>query len=157
MSVMNRETAPAGFTSLRLSQPGSFIELNGPLFGKREGNRLVMGFRVEPRHCNPANVCHGAMLLALADMLIGPGVEFEVQTGKFLPTISISADFMAPAPLGAWVEGRADALKVTASLLFAQCLITADGTPALRASGITKLGAPVSTVPAHPDIRGLVP
>lgn len=153
----NDGTAPAGFTVLRLNRPGSFIELNGPLFGKREGNRLVMGFRVEPRHCNPADVCHGAMLLTLADMVLGPGAEFEVKTGKVLPTVSISADFMAPAPLGAWVEGRADALKVTTSLLFARCLITADGVPALRASGITKLGAPVSTVPAHPDIPSLVP
>jgi uncharacterized protein (TIGR00369 family) len=157
MSTENCETAPPGFTLLRLSVPGSFIEVNGPLFGKREGNKLVMGFRVEPRHCNPANVCHGGMMLALADMLIGPGAEFEVQSGRFLPTISISADFMAPAPLHSWVEGRAEALQMTTSLLFAQCLITADGKPALRASGIVKLGAPASSVPANPDIRALVP
>ena len=96
-------------------------------------------------------------MLTLADMLIGPGSEFEMQTGRFLPTVSISADFMAPAPLGAWVEGRAEALRMTANLLFAQCLITADGNLALRASGIVKLGAPVSLVPAQPDIRSLVP
>jgi len=157
MSATSDESAPAGFTLLRLSQPGSFIEVNGPLFGKREENRLVMGFRVEPRHCNPANFCHGAMMLALADMLIGPGSEFELQSGRFLPTVSISADFMAPAPLGAWVEGRAEPLRMMSSLLFAQCLITADGLPALRASGIMKLGAPVSSVPAQPDFRSLVP
>ena len=157
MSATSQESVPGGFTSLRLSQPGSFLELIGPLFGKREGNRLAMGFRVEPRHCNPSNVCHGGMMLTLADMLIGPGSEFEMQTGRFLPTVSISADFMAPAPLGAWVEGRAEALRMTASLLFAQCLITADGNLALRASGIVKLGAPVSSVPAQPDIRSLVP
>lgn len=157
MSTESRKSAPEGFTLLRLSSPGSFIEVNGPLYGKREGNRLVMGFRVEPRHCNPAHVCHGGMLLALADMLIGPGAEFEVQSGRFLPTISLSADFLAPAPLHAWVEGRAEALRTTKSLLFAQCLITADGTPALRASGIMKLGAPASAFPANPDIRSLVP
>jgi uncharacterized protein (TIGR00369 family) len=147
---MNRVPAPDGFTPLRLSQPGSFVEVIGPLFGKREGNKLVMGFRVELRHCNPASVCHGGMMLALADMLIGPGAEFEVQTGKFLPTISISADFLAPAPLGAWVEGRAEALKTTGNFLFAQCLVTADGSPALRASGIMKLVAPIGSIPAIP-------
>ncbi len=157
MSGRKPETTPAGFTALRLGPPGSFIELNGPLFGKREGNRLVMGFRVEPRHCNPANICHGAMMLALADMLLGPGTEFEVQSGRFLPTISISADFLAPAPLHAWVEGRAESLRMTRSLLFAQCLITADGNPALRASGIAKLGAPLSSILGSPNIRGLVP
>lgn len=157
MSKNRLETVPAGFTLLRLSQPGSFIELNGPLFGKREGSRLVMGFRVEPRHCNPANICHGAMMLTLADMLIGPGAEFEVQSGRFLPTVSITADFLAPAPLHAWVEGRAEPLRMTNGLLFAQCLITADGNPALRASGIVKLGAPISSVPGSPNICGFVP
>jgi uncharacterized protein (TIGR00369 family) len=157
MSAMNHESVPDGFSVLRLSQPGSFIDLNGPLFGKREGNRLVMGFRVEPRHCNPANVCHGAMMLALADMLIGPGAEFEVQSGRFLPTVSISADFMAPAPLGAWVEGRAEALRMTSRLLFTQCLITADGNLAVRASGVVRLGVPISSVPDHPNIRMLIP
>ena len=154
---MNRESAPAGFTPLRLNRPGSFIELNGPLFGMRAGKQLVMGFRVEPRHCNPANNFHGGMLLALADMLLGPGVEFELQAGRLLPTVSIAADFMAPAPLGSWVEGRAEALKMTKRLLFTQCLITADGSPTIRASGIVKLGAPTTSIPDHPDIQKLVP
>jgi uncharacterized protein (TIGR00369 family) len=157
VSAIHRESVPPGFVALRLNRPDSFIEVNGPLYGKREGNRLVMGFRVEPRHCNPANAWHGGMLLALADMLIGPGCEFEIQSGRLLPTVSLSADFMAPAPLGAWVEGRAEALKTTKRLLFAQCLITADGVAALRASGIVKFGAPASSIPDHPDIRSLVP
>ena len=155
MSRMTHHQAAEGFTPLQLSHPGSFIELNGPLFGKREGNRLVLGFRVEPRHCNPANVCHGAMMLALADMLVGPAVEFEVRSGRSLPTISISADFMTPAPLGSWVEGRAEVLKTTTKLLFAQCLVTADGIAALRASGIMKLAAPIESIPGYPDIRSL--
>jgi hypothetical protein len=60
MSINDLATPPTGFTLLKLSKPASFIEVNGPLFGKREGNRLVLGFRVEPRHCNPASVSHGS-------------------------------------------------------------------------------------------------
>jgi acyl-coenzyme A thioesterase PaaI-like protein len=81
------------------------------------------------------------MLLSLADMLLGPGAEFEIKSGRFLPTISISADFLAPAPLGAWVEGRAEILRTTGNFLFAQCLVTADGNPAMRASGVMKFAA----------------
>jgi acyl-coenzyme A thioesterase PaaI-like protein len=149
-------TPPNGFTSLRLARPGSFIELNGPLFGKREGRQLIMGFWVEPRHCNPSDFCHGAMLLALADMLLGPGVDFELQTGQVLPTVSITADFLAPAPLGAWVQGSASCLRRTKNLLFTECLITADETPALRASGIVKLGPPINPK-NQPDVRAQVP
>jgi uncharacterized protein (TIGR00369 family) len=157
MSASDRDQAPAGFVPLHLSPPGSFMELTGPLFGKREGAKLVLGFRVQARHCNPADLCHGGMLLTLADMLIGPAAEFEAQTGRYLPTVSLSADFLAPAPLGAWVEGRADPLRTTAGLMFAQCLITADGNPVLRASGVIKLGVPAASVPGQPDIRKLVP
>lgn len=46
---------------------------------------------------------------------------------------------------------------MTKTLLFAQCLVTADGVPALRANGIMKLGVPVSAMPEQPDFRGLVP
>jgi acyl-coenzyme A thioesterase PaaI-like protein len=57
----------------------------------------------------------------------------------FLPTINLSCDFLAPAPLGAWVEGRADALRTTRNLLFAQGTAAADGVPCLRANGIFKI------------------
>jgi uncharacterized protein (TIGR00369 family) len=141
---MEDARAPAGFVPLKMSGPGSFIEVNGPLFGKREHTYLVLGFRVQLRHCNPSNLCHGAMLLALADMLLGPGVDFEEQTGKVLPTVSITADFLAPAPLDAWVQGTAKSLRKTKNLMFTECLITANENPALRASGIVKLGPPIN-------------
>jgi uncharacterized protein (TIGR00369 family) len=130
---------PAGF---RIMPMDRFIGANGPLCAKREGEQLVLGFRVELRHCNPADICHGGMLMTLADMLLGMGANFQGKLGRFLPTVSMTTDFLAPAPLGAWVEGRAELLRTTRNLVFAQCLVTADGTLALRASGIMKLGQP---------------
>jgi hypothetical protein len=38
------------------------------------------------------------------------------------------------------VEGRGERLRTTKSLIFAQCLVTADGEPCMRASGIFKIG-----------------
>jgi uncharacterized protein (TIGR00369 family) len=130
---------PAGF---RIVPMDRFVGVNGPLYARREGERLVLGFRVEMRHCNPANICHGGMLMTLADMLLGMGANFQGKLGRFLPTVSMTTDFLAPAPLGAWVEGRTEILRTTRNLVFAQCLVTVDGTPALRASGIMKLGQP---------------
>ena len=57
----------------------------------------------------------------------------------FLPTVNLTCDYLAPAPLGAWVEGRADPVKTTRNLLFAQGLATADGEPVMRANGIFKI------------------
>ena len=129
---------PAGFAPLRLSM--GLLEAVGPLYGKWANDRLVLGFRVEMRHCNPGQVAHGGMLATFADMLLPIAARFQSKMEMgFLPTVNLTCDYLAPAPLGAWVEGRADPVKTTRNLLFAQGLATADGEPVLRANGIFKI------------------
>ncbi len=144
---------PEGFRPLPFTPRGSFVDVNGPLYGKRDNNELVIGFRVELRHCNPAQICHGGMLMAVADMILGAGSNYNLKLKRFLPTVSMTSDFMAPAPLGAWVEGRAQVLRTTRNLVFTQCLLTADGVPAMRASGIMKLGMPFEELAAKFDLQ----
>jgi uncharacterized protein (TIGR00369 family) len=134
------ENIPEGFSPLRLSM--GFLDANGPLYGKWADERLLLGFRVEERHCNPGNVAHGGMLATFADMLlpIAARLQSRAEMG-FLPTVNLTCDFLAPAPLGAWVEGRADGLTATRNLLFAQGTATADGAPCLRANGIFKIAS----------------
>ena len=131
---------PPGFLPLNLVM--GFLGANGPLYGRWDGERLAMGFRVEPRHCNPGQVAHGGMMATFADMLlpIASRLQSKIDMG-FLPTVNLSCDFLGPAPLGAWIEGRAEVLKTTRNLLFAQGLATADGEPVLRANGIFKITA----------------
>jgi uncharacterized protein (TIGR00369 family) len=131
---------PAGFAPLTLRM--GFIEAVGPLYGKWADERLVLGFRVEMRHCNPGQVAHGGMMATFADMLlpIASRLQSESDMG-FLPTVNLACDYLAPVPLGAWVEGRAEAVKATRNLLFAQGLATADGEPVLRANGIFKIAS----------------
>ena len=59
---------------------------------------------------------------------------------RFLPTINLQIDYLGPAPRGAWVQGEGELLRRTRNLVFAQGLVTADGLPAMRVSGIFKLG-----------------
>jgi uncharacterized protein (TIGR00369 family) len=129
---------PAGFAPLRLSM--GLLDAVGPLYGKWADDRLVLGFRVEARHCNPGHVAHGGMLATFADMLLPVASRIQSKTEMgFLPTVNLTCDYLAPAPLGAWVEGRADPVKTTRNLLFAQGLAMADGEPVLRANGIFKI------------------
>lgn len=129
---------PDGFAPFKLNF--GFLEANGPLYGKWVDDRLLLGFRVELRHCNPGRVCHGGMLATFGDMLLPIAARFQSKADMgFLPTVNLSCDYLAPAPLGAWVEGRADALKITKNLLFAQGIATANGVPVLRANGIFKI------------------
>lgn len=137
------DDVPAGFAPLGIRM--GFLESNGPLFLRWADGRATLGFRVGLRHCNPGSVCHGGMLATFTDMLlpIAARLQSKVEMG-FLPTINLTCDFLAPAPVGSWVEGRAEAVRATRNLLFVQGLATADGTACLRANGIFKITNPGS-------------
>jgi len=130
---------PAGFVELPI--PIGFLASNGPLYVKIEGETLKLGLRVEMRHCNPMQICHGGMLATFIDMLMPFSIAYGGHAdNRFMPTVHLSQDYLAPAPLGCWLEGEAQVLRVTKSLVFAQCLVTADGETCLRADGVFKLG-----------------
>lgn len=131
---------PEGFVLLRLPEQG-YMGVNGPLWGRREGAKLLLGLRVEHRHCNPAAICHGGMVMTFADMQLALGSNFERDLKRFLPTVHLSCDYLAAASQGAWLWGRTEVLRQTKSLLFAQCLLYADETLAARVSGIMKPAA----------------
>ncbi len=137
---------PEGFRPLSLNM--GFLAANGPLYGKWTGTHLLLGFRVEMRHCNPGQVAHGGMMATFADMQLP--IAARAQGGEdwgFLPTINLACDFLAPAPLGAWVEGRAETVRATRNMLFAHGTATAGGVPCLRANGIFKIARPKGDAP----------
>ena len=134
---------PEGFRARDFGD--GFIGVNGPLYARRTDGGLQLGFRVEKRHCNPMGICHGGMMASFADMLLPISVHRKSkEVGlRFLPTINLQIDYLAPAPLGAWIEGEAQVLRVTRSMVFTQGLISADGVLAARVSGIAKIGQPI--------------
>ena len=79
--------------------------------------------------------------MTFCDMVLALGSNVQGQIGRFLPTVNLTCDFIAPAPVGAWLEGRTEVLRVTRNLVFAQALLTADGTPVARTNGILKIGS----------------
>ena len=132
--------APPGYQSFNFPVGGPFIVANGPLLHKRDGKQFLLGMRVEKQHCNPMDVCHGGMLMSFVDMAMPMGAIYQEDIHRFMPTISLTTDFLAPVPLGAWLEARTDVLRVTRSMVFAQCVVMADEVLAVRASGVFKLG-----------------
>ena len=48
-------------------------------------------------------------------------------------------DFVAPAKVGDWVEGRAELVRATRSLLFTNIYLTVGAEKILRASSICKI------------------
>jgi len=133
---------PAGFAPLAIG--GHFMAHNGPLYVRVADGRAQLGFRVRPRHTNPLNICHGGMLASFADMLLPVCIHRQsAEVGlRFLPTIGLQLDYLAPAQLGDWVQGEADVLRVTRTMVFAHGIARIDGKPVLRVSGTFKIGQP---------------
>ncbi len=143
--------APEGWRPFPIRD--GFISVNGPLYLRPEGDGIVVGMRVEARHCNPNGVCHGGMLMTFADMMLPIGARVAAKMPPvFLPTINLAMDYLAPAPLGSWIEGRARVLRVTRNLVFADGIITAGDTPIARANGTFKIGKPLAELGRLDDL-----
>ena len=141
MSGQEAEGVPPGFVLFPVA--GGFDEACGPLWIKADGDRLVGGFRVEDRHCNPLGICHGGRLASFCDVHMAIAAQFEHDFPTLiLPTISLSLDYLGPTAKGSWVETRAEIAKVTRGMVFVSELVTADGQPVVRAHGIFKKPSP---------------
>lgn len=140
----DRPAVPEGFQKLAMGGP--FIQNNGPLYVRREGGTVQFGFRVEGRHVNTMNNLHGGMMATFCDMLLPLSVHSKTTQvqDRFLPTVSLQIDYLAPARRGMWVQGEAGPLRITRSLVFAQGLVTADGELCARVSGVFKIGPAMS-------------
>ena len=146
-TALLEDNAPEGFRKIDFNRGGP-----GPTFNSHIGNlyfrrgekdtrdEFVMGFRVHAHMCNPAGGLHGGMMMTVADLVAGMGGgTLAGIRGKFMPTVSMTFDFVAPAKVGDWVEGRAELVRATRSLLFTHIYLTVGETKILRASGICKI------------------
>jgi acyl-coenzyme A thioesterase PaaI-like protein len=79
------------------------------------------------------------MMMTVADLVGTMGGGTLVGLRKFLPTVSMTFDFVAPARVGDWVEGRAEVVRQTRSLLFTNIYLTVGEEKFLRASQIAKI------------------
>jgi acyl-coenzyme A thioesterase PaaI-like protein len=131
---------PRGFRPVSLG--GEFMKTVGPLHGLWDGERVRLGFRVEERHANIARGCHGGMLTSFADMQMAVVTHYQWPeiAGHSFPTINLTTDFVAAVPIGAWVEGTADVIRATKSLVFIQGTATVDGATVIRFNGVYKIG-----------------
>lgn len=142
---MSKSTAdgmavPEGFKALHYSGD-TFNALVGPVYIKRTDADAILGCRVEHRHCNPAGIVHGGMLMTLSDMTAGFCTGYKTGIKKFMPTINMTFDFFAPGKVGHWIEGYAEVMKTTRSLAFAAVELRVGSERLLRASCIMKIPA----------------
>lgn len=131
------ETAkiPVGFTPIISENP--FGKAVGPIYEKTGKDGWVRGFLVGEKHTNRGGIAHGGVLMTFADIVLATAA-LEVADLP-LVTIQMNSNFVAPARLGVWVEGRGRITRRTKDLVFVNADLSADGKPILSASGIFKI------------------
>lgn len=98
------EAVPPGF---ELLPPGlGFTDAIAPCYRKVEGTKVAMGLRVEQSHCNMMGVCHGGVLMTLADIAAAAGVNLVRGKKAGSPTLNLSLDFISAGRLGQWLEAE---------------------------------------------------
>lgn len=137
LNARGEAAPPAGYRPVDI--PGPFLVNNGPLFGELAGDTFRTGLRVEKRHSNSTGVCHGGLLMMLADLQLAAGSMFRTGTFQFMPTVHFSCDLVAAVQEGDWLYGETQVIRQTRNLSFAECLLYVEGRPVMRASGINKL------------------
>jgi uncharacterized protein (TIGR00369 family) len=125
---------PEGFRPLFRSSP--VIDLIGPVYSKGEGSDLVLGLRVEAKHCNMRGTLHGGILATLADVALGYTIAFSSNPPSGLITTSLSLDFAGTAKVGDWLEAHVDVQKKGSRLAFANCYISVGEERIVRASAV---------------------
>lgn len=127
---------PAGFAPI--DGPSPFGRLLGPIHERpEEGGAFARGLRIEDRHTNLGGVVHGGVLMSFADVVLGT-VSYR-HAGRPGASIRMVSDFVAPARVGDWLEGRGAVTKATRSIVFAAGELTVDGRTILTMAGTYKL------------------
>lgn len=113
-------------------QVKGFVGNLGPVLRAERADKIVSGFHVEERHCNPFQMCHGGWLCTFADVAM---VREAARQGGRWVTAGISVDFLAPVRLGSWVESDCAVLPAGSRTCIVQGVARVDGVPVLRMNG----------------------
>src|SRR5262245_38650172 len=125
---------PEGFAPLFRTSP--VLDLIGPIYSRGKGSELILGLRVENKHCNARGTIHGGILAALADVALGYTIAFAEDPPVGLVTANLTLDFAGTAKVGDWIETTVDIHKRGARLAFANCYLTVGSERIVRASAV---------------------
>ena len=112
------------------------LDLIGPLYCRGESVELIIGLRVEAKHCNARGTVHGGILATLADVALGYTMAFSSTPPANLITANLTLDFAGTAKIGNWLEAHVDVQKRGSRLSFANCYITVNEQRIVRASAV---------------------
>ncbi|HWT91354.1 MAG TPA: PaaI family thioesterase [Solirubrobacteraceae bacterium] len=125
------QSQPEGFEPV--SGAGAFVDLVGPVYADGNG---TLGVRIEERHLNVAGTAMGGFLATLVDIALGNAIREDADGEPGVATVSLTMDYLKPAPAGAWVTAETTVERLGGSLAFVDCALNADGENVVRARAV---------------------
>ena len=110
MSEMRQDAVPAGFEPL--PEGLGFTDNLQPIYRRREGDKVAIGLVVSRQHGNSMGICHGGVLMTLADIAAATGVNIARGILAGTPTVNLALDFINAARMGQWIQAEADLVTV---------------------------------------------
>lgn len=104
------DAVPEGFTELPSGL--GFLDKLRPLYRLQSDSQGGFGLVVAEQHVNTMGMCHGGVLMTIADATAALGVNLA--RGQLIgnPTINLSLDFISAAKQGQWIEARAELVNL---------------------------------------------
>lgn len=124
---------PAGFVALETEIP--FLELIGDIYvHKSEPARLLI--LAQEKHANHRGTVMGGMLATFVDFALGRAIAADADDDKERATVSLTIDYLAAAPTGAWIEARTHVDRIGGTLAFADCSLRVEERELVRARSV---------------------
>jgi acyl-coenzyme A thioesterase 13 len=131
---MEMPEPPQGFAPSRRTSP--FLDMVGPLYETAPGPGYRIAIYLDQRHANMGGKGHGGMSAAMLDILLGRLCALSRTPPQLMVTVSLTTDYLAPAPLGAWLVARGRVDRMGSRLAFASGELFAGETMVARGHGV---------------------
>ena len=124
---------PAGYEQLPTGL--GFTDTLQPLYRRIDGDEVSLGLVVQKQHGNSMGICHGGVLMTLADVGAASGVNHARGIAAGSPTINMGLDFIASAKVGEWIQVDIQNVSVKRRFGFCSGVIRAGERVVARFSG----------------------
>ncbi|TXS95916.1 PaaI family thioesterase [Parahaliea maris] len=95
-----------------------------PFYRHVTAEEVAFGLHVCSQHANSMGICHGGVLMTMADIAAASGVNHARGELGGSPTINLSLDFISAGKLGDWLEARISEVTVKRRFGFCNGLIS---------------------------------
>jgi len=124
---------PEGFNELPSGL--GFTDNLSPCYMHRTEEGVAVGMTVQKRHGNTMGICHGGVLMTLADIAAASALNHARGVISGAPTVNLSIDFIGAAKVGEWIQSEAHSVTIKRRFGFSSGLILGSKGVVARYSG----------------------